>query len=98
MAAGTTADFEYQGKVGEYTDGLFQLTDMQGKGRLREQDWRMRLNGAAYAGKFTADLEDPQPATLTINELQLSDMQPELQLAGGNGWRPSPFSRSIYAG
>lgn len=81
---GQLPTFEYQGKVGEYTNGLFQLTDMQGEGRLREQDWRMRLNGSAYAGKFEADLEGVrQPAALTIHELQLSDMQPELQ----PGWR-----------
>lgn len=81
---GQLPTFEYQGKLGEFTDGLFQLTDMQGEGRLRDQDWQMRLNGAAYDGKFAASLEGSrQPATLTINELQLSDMQPELH----PGWR-----------
>jgi Uncharacterized protein involved in outer membrane biogenesis len=81
---GTLPTFEYQGKLGEYTSGQFQLTDMQGEGRLREQDWRMQFNGNAYSGQFSADLEGDRPAaTLTINELQLNDMHPELH----PGWR-----------
>ena len=76
--------FEYQGKLGEYTNGLFQLAEMQGEGRLRAEDWQVQLAGEAYAGKFSAELEGTrQPATLTIHELQLSDMQPELH----PGWR-----------
>jgi hypothetical protein len=76
--------FEYQGKLGEFTDGLFQLAEMQGEGRLREQDWRLELKGTAYAGEFNVELEgNRQPATLTVHELQLNNMQPELQ----PGWR-----------
>ncbi|MDD2341770.1 MAG: AsmA-like C-terminal region-containing protein [Tolumonas sp.] len=86
--------FEYQGKLGEFTDGLFQLTDMQGEGRLREQDWRLQLEGSAYAGQFNADLEgNRQPATLTINDLQLNNMQPELH-PGWHEWLAAqPFQQ-----
>lgn len=76
--------FEYQGELSELTNGQFQLADMQGEGRLREQDWRLEMKGAAYAGDFHVELEgDRQPASLTIHELQLNNMQPELQV----GWR-----------
>lgn len=89
---GQSPTFEYQGKLGEYTSGLFQLTDMQGEGRLREQDWRMQLKGEAYAGKFSADLEGDRAAnTLTINELELSDMQPELYPGWREWLRAQPF-------
>ena len=60
------------------------MAEMQGEGRLRAEDWQVQLTGEAYAGKFSAELEGTrQPATLTIHELQLSDMQPELH----PGWR-----------
>jgi hypothetical protein len=76
--------FEYQGQLGEYTHGLLQLADMQGEGRLREQDWRLEIKGTAYAGDFNAELDGDRAAdSLTINELQLNNMQPELQ----PGWR-----------
>jgi hypothetical protein len=76
--------FEYQGALGELTSGQIQLADMQGEGRLRDQDWRVEMKGTAYAGEFNVELEgNRQPASLTVQELQLTNMQPELQ----PGWR-----------
>ncbi len=91
---GELPTFEYQGKLGEFTSGLFQLTDMEGEGRLRTQDWRMQVKGEAYAGKFSTDLEgNREPATLTINELQLSDMQPELHPGWQETLKSQPFQQ-----
>ena len=40
-----------------------QLAEMQGEGRLREQDWRLELKGTAYAGKFNVEFEGQPPAS-----------------------------------
>ena len=91
---GKLPTFEYQGKLGEFTSGLFQLANMEGEGRLRAQDWRIQLKGEAYAGQFSTDLEGKrEPATLTINELQLSDMQPELHPGWQETLKAQPFQQ-----
>jgi hypothetical protein len=76
--------FSYSGKVGEYTNGLIELSDMSGEGKLDTQAWKMELKGSAYAGTFSADMEGDRPwHSLVINDLQLAKMQPELY----PGWR-----------
>ncbi len=82
--SGQEPTFEYRGKLGEFTLGLFQLTDMEGEGQFQSDAWQLKMKGSAYSGHFATEVEsDRKNQTLTIDELQLNDMQTELY----PGWR-----------
>lgn len=76
--------FSYQGSLGEFTQGLFQVADMSGEGNMRTTSWSLKVKGNAYAGTFATEVEsDGTNQTLTIDSLQLDKMQAELYA----GWK-----------